>query len=337
MNIEEKKICKRCKIEKSLSEFSKDKRVIGGFRGKCKSCVNEEAKRRYHESYKSSKSEYAKKNKDRITKRSCKYYTKKEQEYFENPSQEVSRICTKCGEEKDISMFGKDRRGKNGISNHCRVCINAKQERLYYKNNEDRPKRPSKLSDAELSRRNAQRAKRWRNSNQEEVNEKQRERYRTDLVYREKILAANEADAARRKAGIPPTVKSKQSDTERKNSYQRQKRKNDIQYKLGQILRVRLREAIRAKVKASKAIEYLGCTISELEAHLESQFHPNPRTSSERMTWINHTKEGWHIDHIKPLASFDLTDPEQLKEACHYTNLQPLWSQANLEKGSKAI
>lgn len=55
------------------------------------------------------------------------------------------------------------------------------------------------------------------------------------------------------------------------------------------------------------------------------------------MSWSNWEKgdEMWHIDHIRPLDSFDLGDFSQLKEACHYTNLQPLWQNENLKKGSK--
>lgn len=40
----------------------------------------------------------------------------------------------------------------------------------------------------------------------------------------------------------------------------------------------------------------------------------------------------WHIDHIQPLANFDLTNIEQLKIACNYNNLQPLWASDNLSK-----
>ena len=68
--------------------------------------------------------------------------------------------------------------------------------------------------------------------------------------------------------------------------------------------------------------------VAELRDYLESKFQPG-------MTWDNWTTNGWHIDHIKPLASFDLTDREQFLRACHYTNLQPLWAIDNLKKGSK--
>ena len=43
----------------------------------------------------------------------------------------------------------------------------------------------------------------------------------------------------------------------------------------------------------------------------------------------------FRIDHIRPLSSFDLTDHEQVKQVCHYSNLRPLWAIDNLSKGSK--
>lgn len=72
----------------------------------------------------------------------------------------------------------------------------------------------------------------------------------------------------------------------------------------------------------------IGCNPEELRAYIESQWSPG-------MTWDNHCHSGWHIDHKRPLASFDLTDPEQQARAFHYTNLQPLWKSDNLKKGAK--
>ncbi len=45
----------------------------------------------------------------------------------------------------------------------------------------------------------------------------------------------------------------------------------------------------------------------------------------------------WHIDHILPCISFDLSDENQQKICFHYTNLQPLWATDNLKKGSKIL
>jgi len=71
--------------------------------------------------------------------------------------------------------------------------------------------------------------------------------------------------------------------------------------------------------------QLLGCTYQELAAHIESLFQPG-------MSWEN--RDEWHVDHIKPCASFDLTDPAQQKECFHFTNLQPLWADENLRKGA---
>ena len=78
--------------------------------------------------------------------------------------------------------------------------------------------------------------------------------------------------------------------------------------------------------KSGSAVKDLGCSIKDLKIHLEEQFQ-------EGMNWNNHGS--WHIDHRKPLASFDLTKREQLLAAVHFTNLQPLWAKDNLSKGSK--
>jgi len=39
----------------------------------------------------------------------------------------------------------------------------------------------------------------------------------------------------------------------------------------------------------------------------------------------------------EPVFKFDLSDPAQRAQACHYTNIQPLWRSDNRRKGAKCL
>lgn len=109
------------------------------------------------------------------------------------------------------------------------------------------------------------------------------------------------------------------------NAYFRNKYSNDIKRRISSCLRSRLNKALKGNIKSAGTIELLGCSIEELKKHLQSKF-------TEGMSWENYGQ--WHIDHVKPLANFDLTNKDEQKQACHYTNLQPLWAEDNISKGS---
>lgn len=66
----------------------------------------------------------------------------------------------------------------------------------------------------------------------------------------------------------------------------------------------------------------VGCTKPELRGHIEDQFMPG-------MTWENHKRGGFEIDHIRPCATFDLSDPAQQRACFHFTNLRPIWCADN--------
>ena len=103
--------------------------------------------------------------------------------------------------------------------------------------------------------------------------------------------------------------------------------KEDLLFRIKVQLRNRLRSAITGNYKSGSAVGDLGCPIESFKAYIESLFQ-------EGMTWNNWGTYGWHLDHISPLSSFDLTDREQFLKACHYTNLRPLWCEDNLRKGN---
>ena len=80
------------------------------------------------------------------------------------------------------------------------------------------------------------------------------------------------------------------------------------------------------KEKTGNTMKLTGCSKEELLTFLEAEFENG-------MTWDNYGE--WHIDHIRPCASFNLEDPEEQKKCFHWTNLQPLWAGDNIRKGDK--
>jgi hypothetical protein len=108
--------------------------------------------------------------------------------------------------------------------------------------------------------------------------------------------------------------------------YARNKYRTDPMFRLKSCLRARLTAAVAGK--SASTMELVGCSIDELKQHLESKF-------TEGMSWDNYGE--WHVDHIKPCASFDLSDPEQQRLCFNYKNLQPLWAADNLSKADSII
>ncbi len=115
-----------------------------------------------------------------------------------------------------------------------------------------------------------------------------------------------------------------------RNIWHKNKIVSDPIYKISMRLRGRLSDIFRGKISGKIAIEYLGCSLPELKMYLEGQF-------KDGMNWNNHGLHGWHVDHKIPLSFFDLTNEKQISQACHYTNLQPLWATENRKKHAKLL
>ena len=108
--------------------------------------------------------------------------------------------------------------------------------------------------------------------------------------------------------------------------YRQERIKTDLNYKLSRYLRTRLYNAVKGGYRGSSAVRDLGCSLDFFTKYIAQKF-------TIGMSWDNYGE--WHLDHIVPLASFDLSDREQCLLACHYSNMQPLWATDNLVKGPK--
>ena len=123
--------------------------------------------------------------------------------------------------------------------------------------------------------------------------------------------------------------KRKDYNREYLNVYLKNKRATDVNYRLRHSLRNRINRVVKVKFKGGSAVKDIGCSLEQLRLHLEAQF-------SDVMSWDNYGKV-WSIDHIKPLAIFDLTLPKDCKTVMHYSNLQPLLVEENSRKAARVI
>ena len=108
--------------------------------------------------------------------------------------------------------------------------------------------------------------------------------------------------------------------------YIRTRRQNDIEFKLYSNIQGRIYSALKGN-KKDYTLDIISCSIEFYKNWLEFQFNEN-------MNWNNHG-EYWHIDHVKPCASFDLFDDNQIKECFSWKNVRPIEKVLNLIKNDK--
>jgi hypothetical protein len=150
-------------------------------------------------------------------------------------------------------------------------------------------------------------------------------------AYRARNAAKRKETQERYKERHREAIRARRSSEEAKRLRQERKTarmQRDVHYRLRILLSNRIGIAIRngrAK-KSARTIKLLGCSIADLMRHMERSF-------KRGMSWDNYGE--WEIDHIRPCALFDLTDPEQQTACFHFTNLRPLWEHENRRKGAK--
>lgn len=245
-----------------------------------------------------------------------------------------TKVCTKCGAAKlaTSDFFSRHKLGKSGLRPQCKACINAaeavrretpeakQRQRAWKAANRDRVS-ASNAKYASGRGREFQRDYRkthkealrlhklaYRAANREKIREWQR-------AYRAKNLEAARGYAS---------------------AYQRRMFAAAGPKAFSSRVSVLIRSSIRSRLAGSRGCRswhaVLGYTTEELMRHIERQFQRG-------MSWSNHGRNGWHIDHIIPVVSFmfSSTDDPEFRACWALSNLRPLWAGENINKSAKRL
>ncbi len=224
--------------------------------------------------------------------------------------------CPHCTEPKVLSEFGKDKLKIDGLKCWCKEHL---------KKYRSKPEVKIKISKRGRSYRDKNRVvlQKKRKTYNEKTKEKRNKRARENYLQNKlKILKLNKDYRDNNKIKI----------NKQKRKYEKNKRKTDINFKIKASLRTRIIHALKGKNKSLSTMFLIGCDIEYLMYCIQEQF-------TKGMSWDNHGRGlngamEWHIDHIKPCAKFDLSDPKQQELCFNFKNLQPLWAEDNRKKSN---
>jgi hypothetical protein len=241
----------------------------------------------------------------------------------------MKKICKKCGEEKNVNDFRKQRK-------ICRKC-ECEMSKEYRKNNLEKVKQKQMefyYNNKEICN---ERRNNWRLNNKEYIKEYDKERYiinytnnKTEICEKVRTYRKNNIEKVRERER-----KNRNNDSfreYRREYIKKHKEKNPHVYAWRTLLRNTIKRL--GMKKEGKTIDMLGYSALELKENIEKKW-------SSGMTWENYGE--WHIDHIKCVSSF--TSNETAKVVNNLSNLQPMWAttrningiiyEGNLNKGKK--
>lgn len=278
----------------------------------------------------------------------------------------MNKTCKKCKEIKEIEDFTKSKNNKDGRSGTCRVCRNIYKrnnvdkekksaddkryreknkdviklkQKEFYENNKgkdkyiiarkeyrERNKEQKRITDKIYRSKTKEKMKEYLKEyniiNKESIKKLRKEYYENN---RNKIAESSKIRYIKNKDKVRVYLKKNKDKINQRRRRYRKTYVLPLNTRISQILRRRILCAIKKQgsKKAYKSMELLGCSIEFFKSYIENKF-------TNGMSWENHSLYGWHIDHIIPCNSFDLSDPIQQKKCFHYTNLQPLWSTSDV-------
>lgn len=241
----------------------------------------------------------------------------------------MTKVCTKCYAEKDLSCFHLEKR-RDGHRSFCKECtsIIAKKwrienreaeaiaSRIWYENNKERKASVAKIRVI---------------NNREKINATKRKYYAANKEkIREKRNEWNKKTQERRRTvrdGWRSANRDRIRETDRRISA---RRRSTVSGKLNASIGIAMCQSLNGTKNGRKWETLVNYNVEQLKMHLEKQFLPG-------MSWDNYGKSGWHIDHKIPISAFNYEKPGDIdfKRCWELTNLRPMWAIDNIRKRAK--
>lgn len=313
------KLCTKCGEVKPGHEFSLHARSKDGLQGHCKQCFSDAHKQRGVKERRCAVCGAQFVGRGQTCSQACRNEltsrTKRSKvERGESPIPAGYKLCRRCRTVKPKSEFAASARSRDRLQPHCRLCHGQY----------DKVDGACEVCGSEFSGSGSTCSKQCAGV----------------LVSRSKLMAFQAA-----RAHIPKGHKqcTRCGEIKRFEEFGKNATSRDgLQYRCTSCLAAdttyRLNCAMRAGMHASlkgtkncqswqSLVDY---TVAELKAHLEAKFVGS-------MSWENYGKDGWHIDHIRPIASFsfEFADDAEFRQCWALENLQPLWAFDNISKGAR--
>lgn len=236
------------------------------------------------------------------------------------------KICTKCGGEKELSEYYKDKTKKDGYRPRCKQCINE-----YFSSRKEHISEYGRYYRQKNKKIIKEKMREYRQNNKKKNRNK-----KINLEGNKKCYICNEIKQKKQFNkdctscdGLSNRCrkcdnKQKRDNKERLYFCRKKRYHNDENFRLTCILRERVRFAIQTYSTTGKiqSTSKYGINYQEIIKHLGSC--PGKR-------------ENYHVDHIIPLVKFNFNDPKQIKIAFSPENHQWLLENENREKHSRII
>lgn len=222
----------------------------------------------------------------------------------------MMKVCIICNVSLSLTSFHQDKSRHDGLNPRCKTCKSGIDSE-YRKKNKTKISEHQKVYYQENAEKIKERSFEWYNHNSDKRKADMKVYYHTNKQkIKEKQKIWDETNKEKMK--------------EYNKNYFNTKYKTNIQYRVKSAISSRMRDCIKKK---HGALVYIGCSIDVFINWIEYQFDCY-------MSWENYGSY-WHLDHVLPCSSFNLSREEEVFKCFNWKNMRPLEGRQNISKSNK--